>query len=271
MLLFRLLTGAFPVEGDTVSALRAAHRGGQRRTVRALRPGAPAPLADAIERGVVPTAGRPLPDGGRHASGAGARGAAGEAAPREYRTLASARWWVAAAALVAATSVAVWMTADGARGREPRNLATRGWCADGDIRRPTASSLRDSRTRRATRNSTRWWPSRWSAGAAVVAAAIRLRGLLTPWRARALIGATLPLLLSSLAGGFAKPGTDNAAHIGGAVAGALLGAFLPFHSNLRAAPEGATARTFWGLFALGALGLLVASGVLALLHGQAAG
>jgi membrane associated rhomboid family serine protease len=111
----------------------------------------------------------------------------------------------------------------------------------------------------------------YGVGAAVVAAAIRLRGLLTPWRARALIGATLPLLLSSLAGGFAKPGTDNAAHVGGAVAGAILGAFLPFHSNLRAEPEGATARTFWGLFALFALGMLVASGVLAFLHGQAAG
>ncbi|MEO6462741.1 MAG: rhomboid family intramembrane serine protease, partial [Candidatus Eisenbacteria bacterium] len=56
----------------------------------------------------------------------------------------------------------------------------------------------------------------YGVGAAVVAAAIRLRGLLSPWRARALIGATLPLLLSSLAGGFARPGTDNAAHIGGA-------------------------------------------------------
>jgi len=107
-------------------------------------------------------------------------------------------------------------------------------------------------------------------GAAVVAAAIRLRGLLTPWRARALIGATLPLLLSSLAGGFAKPGTDNAAHLGGALAGALLGALLPFHSNLRRVPEGATARTFWGLFALALLSALVASGVLAWMHGAAA-
>ncbi len=106
----------------------------------------------------------------------------------------------------------------------------------------------------------------YGVGAAVVAAAFRLRGLLTPWRARALIGATMPLLLSSLAGGFAKPGTDNAAHIGGAVAGLLLGAFLPFHSNLRPVPEGATARTFWGLFALAALGILVASGVVAFLR-----
>ncbi len=106
----------------------------------------------------------------------------------------------------------------------------------------------------------------YGVGAAVVAAAFRLRGLLTPWRARALIGATLPLLLSSLAGGFAKPGTDNAAHLGGAVAGLLLGAVLPFHSNLRRVPEGATARTFWGLFALAGLGILMASGVVAFLR-----
>ena len=35
----------------------------------------------------------------------------------------------------------------------------------------------------------------YGVGAAVVGAAVRLRGLLSPWRARALIGATLPLLL----------------------------------------------------------------------------
>jgi membrane associated rhomboid family serine protease len=108
-------------------------------------------------------------------------------------------------------------------------------------------------------------------GAAVVAAAIRLRGLLSPWRARALIGATLPLLLSSLAGGFARPGTDNAAHLGGALAGAVLGFVLPLHAELQTAKESATSRTLWAIAGVVGLSALLAGGILAFLHGAAAG
>jgi membrane associated rhomboid family serine protease len=110
----------------------------------------------------------------------------------------------------------------------------------------------------------------YGVGAAVVAAAIRLRGLLSPWRARALIGATLPLLLSSLAGGFARPGTDNAAHLGGALAGALLGFVLPFHPELRTTKESATSRTLWAIAGVVGLSALLAGGILAYLHGAAA-
>ncbi len=110
----------------------------------------------------------------------------------------------------------------------------------------------------------------YGVGAAVVAAAIRLRGLLSPWRARALIGATLPLLLSSLAGGFARPGTDNAAHLGGALAGAILGFVLPLHSELQKSKESATSRTLWAVAGIVGLSALLAGGILAFLHGAAA-
>ncbi len=101
-------------------------------------------------------------------------------------------------------------------------------------------------------------------GAAVVTAAFRMRGLLAPWRVRALIGATLPLLLSSFVAGFARPGTDNAAHLGGALAGALLGLVLPFDSRLSERPEPRVERTVWAVLGLLALAALVASGVIAL-------
>jgi len=87
----------------------------------------------------------------------------------------------------------------------------------------------------------------YGVGAGVVAAAIRLRGLIPPWRPRALVGATLPLLLSSLVAGLARPEVDNAAHLGGAVACVLLGFVLPFSGRLTLRPEPAAARAAWTL------------------------
>ncbi|MGH7723880.1 MAG: rhomboid family intramembrane serine protease [Candidatus Eiseniibacteriota bacterium] len=101
-------------------------------------------------------------------------------------------------------------------------------------------------------------------GAAVVVAAFRLRGLLPAWRVRALVGATLPLLLSSLVAGFARPGTDNAAHLGGALGGLLLGFVLPFDARLSLRVMTPSARLLWAGLGLLALGLLVASGALAI-------
>jgi membrane associated rhomboid family serine protease len=101
-------------------------------------------------------------------------------------------------------------------------------------------------------------------GAAVVVAAFRMHGFLPAWRVRALIGATLPLLLSSFAAGFARPGTDNAAHAGGALAGLVIGLALPFTARLTGGPpESPAARAAWGAAGLFALGALVASGVVA--------
>jgi len=101
-------------------------------------------------------------------------------------------------------------------------------------------------------------------GAAVVVAAVRMHGLLPAWRVRALIGATLPLLLSSFAAGFARPGTDNAAHAGGALAGLVLGLALPFSPKLtQGPPEPALKRGIWGAAGLLAISALVACGVVA--------
>lgn len=64
-------------------------------------------------------------------------------------------------------------------------------------------------------------------GGALLAAAIHLRGRLAVGRARALGAGALFLLVQSLTAGFAKLGTDNAAHASGLVAGLLVGLVLP--------------------------------------------
>ena len=64
-------------------------------------------------------------------------------------------------------------------------------------------------------------------GGAVLAAAVQLRGRLAVGRARALAAGALFLLMNSLTAGFAKLGTDNAAHASGLVAGFALGLALP--------------------------------------------
>jgi membrane associated rhomboid family serine protease len=102
----------------------------------------------------------------------------------------------------------------------------------------------------------------YGVGAAVVAAAVRLRGLIAPWRARALVGATMPLLLSSLVAGLARPEVDNAAHAGGALAGLLLGFVLPLSGKLTQRAEPAAARILWAtLGGLSAILLIVSAGI----------
>ena len=73
----------------------------------------------------------------------------------------------------------------------------------------------------------------------------------------------MPLLLSSFAAGFARPGTDNAAHVGGALAGLILGLALPFTPRLSGRPESPSVRAAWAVAGFVALGALVASGAVA--------
>lgn len=54
VLLFFLLTGTYPVTGKDLAALRTAHEGGARRSLKALAPGTPGRLARAIERAIEP-------------------------------------------------------------------------------------------------------------------------------------------------------------------------------------------------------------------------
>ncbi len=100
-------------------------------------------------------------------------------------------------------------------------------------------------------------------GGAMLAAAIHLRGQLAVGRARALAAGALFLLVQSLTAGFAKLGTDNAAHASGLVAGLLIGLALPMSPAL-----GGPARTpalrlvaiVAMLVALAALGIAVVHG-----------
>ena len=76
----------------------------------------------------------------------------------------------------------------------------------------------------------------------MIAAAVRLRGRLAPGRARALAGASLFLVVQSLSTGIVENATDNAAHLGGLVAGGLLGAILPLAGRLIGRPPGPLSR-----------------------------
>lgn len=52
VLLFRLLTGQYPVGGGTMGDVQAGHAAGIQRSVREVRPGTPAALSRVIERGL---------------------------------------------------------------------------------------------------------------------------------------------------------------------------------------------------------------------------
>lgn len=94
-------------------------------------------------------------------------------------------------------------------------------------------------------------------GGALLAAAVHLRGRLAVGRARALAAGALFLLVQSLTAGFAKLGTDNAAHASGLVAGLLIGLALPVAPALGGPPRSA------GVGVLSALVTLVGLGALA--------
>lgn len=61
VLLFHLLTGAYPVQGKSLADIRAAHESRSRADLRSLRPDVPVRLARAIERAIDPAADRRHP------------------------------------------------------------------------------------------------------------------------------------------------------------------------------------------------------------------
>jgi membrane associated rhomboid family serine protease len=103
-------------------------------------------------------------------------------------------------------------------------------------------------------------------GGALLVVAIRLRSHLAPTRARALAAALLYLIAPGFAAGYTHPGTDNAAHAGGLLCGALLGALLPVDPRLGGRRPGAALR----LFAMLCVLALAASLALAVRGGFAA-
>lgn len=77
---------------------------------------------------------------------------------------------------------------------------------------------------------------------ALLVAAFRLRKRLAVGRARSLGAAILYLAGTGFAAGFAQHGTDNAAHAGGMVSGALIGAVLSLHPRLGGRGAGGATR-----------------------------
>jgi rhomboid protease GluP len=103
-------------------------------------------------------------------------------------------------------------------------------------------------------------------GGALLVGSWRLRHRLAVGRARAMGAALLFLIVQSLAAGFTEHGTDNAAHAGGLIAGALLAGTIPLSVRLGGARAGFLVRLF------GALGVLALAASLAMgIHGGLAG
>lgn len=104
VILFRMMTGTFPAEGETVSALRQWHRNGRRRRLADLRGDVAPGLAAVIDRSLAP---RPED---RYAT-ADAMGEAlkGAHQPRQRRWLATA---AVAATLAAVLAAVMWLGAD---------------------------------------------------------------------------------------------------------------------------------------------------------------
>jgi len=97
-------------------------------------------------------------------------------------------------------------------------------------------------------------------GGALLVAAGRVRQRLAPGRARAMGAALLFLLGQGLAAGLTRYATDNAAHVGGLVAGALLGAVIPVSPRLGGRGAGPATRVL-GTIAACALAVSLALAV----------
>lgn len=104
----------------------------------------------------------------------------------------------------------------------------------------------------------------FAVGAAMLSAAWRKRHDLPPGRARALVAALVVLLGQALVAGLTRQATDNAAHLGGAGTGLLLGLALP----LRSAEHPAAPRplAFVAVAAAAALAGAVAMGLTSGVH-----
>jgi membrane associated rhomboid family serine protease len=81
-------------------------------------------------------------------------------------------------------------------------------------------------------------------GGALLVSAWRVRHRLAPGRARAMGAALIFLIGQGLAAGFTRNATDNAAHAGGLLAGALLGALIPMSPRLGGPVPGVALRIF---------------------------
>lgn len=100
VLLYRVLTGAYPVTGRTLDDLRQAHLRGRRPDLRAVRPDVPRRLREAVETALAPEPRQ------RHASAS----AMADALLSASRSTRAARWWLAGAASAA---MVLWLASAG--------------------------------------------------------------------------------------------------------------------------------------------------------------
>lgn len=124
VLLFHMLTGAYPVHATLVSDLRRAHERGIARPIRSVRPDLPVNLAAAIDRALDPVPER------RYGTAAALAEDLEALKPRSHRTLRLLG--IAAAILLACGAVFSINHAWFASGRGPNNgrsalIAPRGW------------------------------------------------------------------------------------------------------------------------------------------------
>lgn len=111
VLMFFLVTGAYPVAGSTLDEITAAHKAGRRATVQDLRPELPGSLVQIIERAIDPDPARRFQSAGevRNAIAAVTRPLAPPAAPVSLaRTLRQPRVLALLGVLLAATVGSTW-------------------------------------------------------------------------------------------------------------------------------------------------------------------
>src|SRR5262249_49456028 len=100
VMLYHLVTSAYPLEGDSPTKMHAAHQKGERKRLRDLRPDLPAEFVRIVERAMDPDPERRYQSAGELEADLGQfvvvadRPAAAAARPAPYR-----RWWIAAGAL----------------------------------------------------------------------------------------------------------------------------------------------------------------------------
>jgi TolB-like protein len=116
VLLFRLVTGEYPVQASSLDDLRAAHEQGERRRLQDLRPGLPAAFVSVVERAI-----DPVPE--RRFANASAMQTAlaelqGPAVPVPGSRFRLTSWRVLATAAVLAVAIGSGIWAWRGRGRE---------------------------------------------------------------------------------------------------------------------------------------------------------
>ena len=127
VLLYRLLTGSYPIEADSLEELSARHERGERVPLRDRRPDLPGPLVRVVERALSSRPGDRFPSAGAMEEAlAGALEPPRVAAPSGARVGASGRRWLAVSALATVVVVGAASVFFARRGGERASVVTGG-------------------------------------------------------------------------------------------------------------------------------------------------